>query len=563
MTQRYTAAQRPKGVKQIPRSYSDLRAGILSFGKKSPPKCQQGGSSPPLYVLEIIVATKNSAMQSFVVIALLSLLASSRAAVLVVTTYSTSSCTNPIQTTSYPTGCQGSGQNSLQTLFDGITADFTATYKVFSNSGSCEGNASYTRTYELDTCTRDPPGGSTYYKAYFGPWIFPPPGPNDQITEYYLSSTCGGVAHAFITYGTGCTTSFCSAAKTSEFFSRGVCLAQGQTYNAQQGTEFAVDSLFQLLSFQTPSANDVRSPSHVKEGNTITSYGTAVLESGSTPLNDVCFQSSPNGIIWGVFDVNGNRDSATNFLFSRIAAAFNPTAVVYYIDQNRNNVYDKGEELQSPTQTSSLYHATDSEGTFVIGGFVQVNAQLSGTLNFRYTVANKPYINQGVTVKDDTTMIDIQINPVYPDYASSNTRVALIASLGVLQTSSSFNGAVNSGRASFNGNAGITFSNNGQSGGLSWAGSASMNSSSGVSSSANVAAFASPSPSYANVRELVFNFQGDKPASIYWHTQFGGSPQLDISSQLGGSPHSGTSSQLVAPLVTVLSFVVMTVLASF
>ncbi|PRP83518.1 hypothetical protein PROFUN_04392 [Planoprotostelium fungivorum] len=326
-----------------------------------------------------------------------------------------------------------------------------------------------------------------------------------------------------------------------------VSSAVAQT-SAQANANFALSTsdLLNQLSYQSSSASNVRTFSQFNLGNSITSNSASVSTgSGSASINDIFFQSSPSGLIWGVLgaNVNGNGNfgnGAFDFSASLITSAFNPLAIVYYTDKNGNNVYDEGEELQAPTKTYSLSYNTNTQLTTNSGSAgIQVNSQVSGTFNFRYTVANKPYVNQGVNVKDDTTKIDIQINPNYPANAPSNTRVALVAFFGVLQSSSSFHGSASNGNATFNGKAGISFSNNGNNGGLSWAGSASVTSSSGASSSANVATSAlqvhgsasvqfggaslNVDSSYKNTRVLVFNFQSDKPASIYWDPQLGAS----------------------------------------
>ncbi|PRP72971.1 hypothetical protein PROFUN_17076 [Planoprotostelium fungivorum] len=182
-------------------------------------------------------------MQSFLLFALLSLFAASQADVFIITTYNSSDCTFASKSQSYPTGCLGVGPLSNQNSIDGNTAFV----KSFLGSGSCGGNAATTLNYTLGAvCTALINGGNTYYKAYTGRTVTPAPGPNDQITENYSGSGCGGTGNAVITYNSGCTAKDCGAATVGS--TRGVCLTQGQAYATPNSSGFAVTFSLAILA---------------------------------------------------------------------------------------------------------------------------------------------------------------------------------------------------------------------------------------------------------------------------------------------------------------------------
>ncbi|PRP88290.1 hypothetical protein PROFUN_03399 [Planoprotostelium fungivorum] len=144
------------------------------------------------------------------------------------------------QSASYPTGCAGNDQTSLQASISGNTA----TYKTYIGSGSCSGTPANTETYTLGSvCTAGPAG--IYYKGYTGSTFNPAPGTNDQITENFVGNSCGGTGGATIRYGVGCSTKACSAANGGS--SKVVCLSQGQSYSAPN-SGFAVTFSFALLA---------------------------------------------------------------------------------------------------------------------------------------------------------------------------------------------------------------------------------------------------------------------------------------------------------------------------
>ncbi|PRP80311.1 hypothetical protein PROFUN_11789 [Planoprotostelium fungivorum] len=172
-----------------------------------------------------------------------SLLAASQADVFIVTTYNSSSCAFATESESHLTGCNGNGPVSSQ----GTISGNTATVKGYIGSGSCSQDAAQsTDTYTLGSvCTASASGG-TYYEAYTGRTFTPVPGPNDQITENYLNSGCGGAGSTTIIYGQGCSTRGCAGVLIGS--SRVVCVAQGQAYSAPSSSGFVVAFNFGLVA---------------------------------------------------------------------------------------------------------------------------------------------------------------------------------------------------------------------------------------------------------------------------------------------------------------------------
>ncbi|PRP84486.1 hypothetical protein PROFUN_08071 [Planoprotostelium fungivorum] len=351
-------------------------------------------------------------------------------------------------------------------------------------------------------------------------------------------------------------------------------LASASSQSASSTVDFSVSNseLVSQLSYQSTTAANARTYNVIKFASSSHSNASSGTGSGSSATNIVAWKSSPAGIAWGTFSLGSNANSNSgigqiDYSSSLIASAFNPLALVYYTDNNGNGLYDQGEELQSATTTASLSFTASYQSSVTAGSSgIIIVTHVSGSVNFRYTAANRPISNQGIKVNDDSTKIDLQINPNYPSNAPANTRVALIALFGVVQSSSSFQGSVNNGNATFDGSAGISVSNNGNSGGLTWSGTADITSSSGATSTTTVAtsvlqlhtsssfsignATVTVDATYKNNRVLVYNFQTDKPYSIYWDPEMGGSTD---SSSSGGSNGSGCT--IIVPFLMVVALV--------
>ncbi|PRP85969.1 hypothetical protein PROFUN_06091 [Planoprotostelium fungivorum] len=382
-----------------------------------------------------------------------------------------------------------------------------------------------------------------------------------------------------------------------------ILLASASSQSASSTVEFSVSNseLVNQLNYQSTTAANVRTYNVIKVGDTVItsdfassshSNASSGTGSGSSATNIVAWKSSPAGITWGTFSLGSNANSNSgigqiDFSSSLIASAFNPLALVYYTDNNGNGLYDQGEELQSATTTASLSFSASYESSVTTGSSgVIIVTHVSGSVNFRYTVANRPISNQGIKVNDDSTKIDLQINPSYPSNAPANTRVALIALFGVVQSSSSFQGSVNNGNTTFNGSAAISVSNNGNSGGLTWNGAADITNSSGATSTTRVAtcvlqihtssslsiggATVTLDATYKNNRVLVFNFQTDKPYSIYWDPEMGGSStntssasstastsagSSTVSTSVGSSDGNGSGCTIIVPFLMVVILV--------
>jgi len=231
------------------------------------------------------------------------------------------------------------------------------------------------------------------------------------------------------------------------------------------------------------------------------------------------------------FDLNAGTATASA---SSVYTAFRPLAVVQYLDNNNNGKYDIGEESDVMGLGGRSYSVTITKTNGAATDVFLVSYD-NTNFGFRYSVQNRPVVNQGARVDEDGTKIDIWIRP---RNSLANSKIALISTYTVIQADANVGGSANNGNVTVTGNGKVQYSRSGSTVGLSWAATAKVSDQSSNSGDSKVTADVltiSTSASLtingvtiidANViaaipKMLVFNFDATNPSEIYWDPYMG------------------------------------------